>query len=111
MPGSTSTPRSGRATTGHCIRSPVPDSSQAQCAKTQPTVRLDTYQPRGRARTLEPRDEKAQVESMPFVNIRILKGHPQQRKDEIARLVTEAISEVAELPKHAIWVVFEDIAA
>jgi 4-oxalocrotonate tautomerase len=48
---------------------------------------------------------------MPFVNIQILKGHSQQRKDEIARRVTEAVSEVAELPKEAIWVVFEDVEA
>jgi 4-oxalocrotonate tautomerase len=48
---------------------------------------------------------------MPFVNIRILKGHSQQRKDEISRRVTAAISEVAELPSEAIWVVFEDVAA
>jgi len=46
---------------------------------------------------------------MPFVNIRILKGHSQQRKDEISRRVTDAISEVAGLPKNAIWVVFEDV--
>ena len=38
---------------------------------------------------------------MPFVNIRILKGHSQERKDEIARRVTETISEVAKLPKEA----------
>jgi len=48
---------------------------------------------------------------MPFVNIRILAGHPQERKDEIARRVTETISEVAQLPKEAVWVVFEDVAA
>ena len=48
---------------------------------------------------------------MPFVNIQILKGHPQARKDEISRRVTEAISEVAQVPKQAIWVVFEDVAA
>ena len=48
---------------------------------------------------------------MPFVSIRILSGHSQQRKDEISRRVTEAISEVAELPKEAVWVVFEEIAA
>ncbi len=47
---------------------------------------------------------------MPFVNIQILKGHSQTRKDEISRRVTDAISEVAELPKDAIWVVFEDVA-
>jgi 4-oxalocrotonate tautomerase len=48
---------------------------------------------------------------MPFVNIRILAGHPQERKDEISRRVTAAISEVAHLPKEAVWVVFEDVAA
>jgi 4-oxalocrotonate tautomerase len=48
---------------------------------------------------------------MPFVNIRILKGHSQQRKDEISRRVTEAVSEVAKLPKEAIWVVFEDVTS
>jgi 4-oxalocrotonate tautomerase len=48
---------------------------------------------------------------MPFVNIRILAGHPQERKDEISRRVTAAISEVAQLPKEVIWVVFEDVAA
>ncbi|WP_413989528.1 tautomerase family protein [Labrys okinawensis] len=48
---------------------------------------------------------------MPFVNIQILKGHPQKRKDEIARRVTDAISEETGLPKEAIWVVFEDVAA
>ncbi|HVZ01115.1 MAG TPA: 4-oxalocrotonate tautomerase family protein [Dongiaceae bacterium] len=48
---------------------------------------------------------------MPFVNIRILKGHSKQRKDEISRRVTETIAEVAQLPKEAVWVVFEDVEA
>ena len=48
---------------------------------------------------------------MPFVNIRILEGHPQERKDEISRRVTAAISEVAQVPKEAVWVVFEDVSA
>ena len=48
---------------------------------------------------------------MPFVSIRILNGHSQQRKDEISTRVTNAISEVAELPKEAIWVVFEEVTA
>jgi 4-oxalocrotonate tautomerase len=48
---------------------------------------------------------------MPFVSIRILNGHSQERKDEISKRVTNAISEVAELPKEAIWVVFEEITA
>ena len=48
---------------------------------------------------------------MPFVNIRILKGHSQQRKDEMSRRITAAISEIAALPNEAIWVVFEDVTA
>jgi 4-oxalocrotonate tautomerase len=47
---------------------------------------------------------------MPFVNIQILKGHSQERKDEIARRVTATISEVAQLQPEAIWVVFEDVS-
>ena len=46
---------------------------------------------------------------MPFVNIQILKGHPKERKDEIARRVTAAISELAQLKPEDIWVVFEDV--
>jgi 4-oxalocrotonate tautomerase len=58
------------------------------------------------------RGYKTQEEApMPFVNIRILEGHSQARKDEITRRVTDAISEVAELPKEMIWVVFEDVKA
>ena len=48
---------------------------------------------------------------MPFVTIRILKGHPQERKNEMSQRVTAAISELAKLPKEAIWVVFEDVEA
>jgi 4-oxalocrotonate tautomerase len=48
--------------------------------------------------------------TMPFVSIRILEGHSQERKDAISRKVTEAICEETKLPKEAVWVVFEDIA-
>jgi 4-oxalocrotonate tautomerase len=47
---------------------------------------------------------------MPFVNIRILAGHSQERKDEIAKRVSAAISEVAQVPRDVIWVVFEDVS-
>ncbi|MBI1958724.1 MAG: 4-oxalocrotonate tautomerase family protein [Candidatus Rokubacteria bacterium] len=46
---------------------------------------------------------------MPFVNIRIYAGHGKERKDEIARRVTDAISEVAQVPREAIWVIIEEI--
>ncbi|MEA2779445.1 MAG: 4-oxalocrotonate tautomerase [Rhodospirillaceae bacterium] len=48
---------------------------------------------------------------MPFVNIQILEGHPQERKDEIARRVVDAVSELTELPRDAVWVVFEHVSA
>ena len=46
---------------------------------------------------------------MPFVNIRIYEGWGKERKDEIARRVTGAITEVTGLPKEAVWVVIEEV--
>ena len=46
---------------------------------------------------------------MPFVNITILAGHSQARKDEIAKRVSAAISEIAEVPQDVVWVVFNDV--
>jgi 4-oxalocrotonate tautomerase len=48
---------------------------------------------------------------MPFVNNRLIEGRSKQRKDEISKRVTDATSEVLQLPKDDIWVVFEDISA
>jgi len=48
---------------------------------------------------------------MPFVNIRFVEGRSQQQKDEISKRVTDAISEVLQLPKDDIWVVFDDVPA
>jgi 4-oxalocrotonate tautomerase len=48
---------------------------------------------------------------MPFVNIRLVGGRSQEQKDEISKRVVDAISDVLELPKDDIWVVFEDVPA
>jgi 4-oxalocrotonate tautomerase len=48
---------------------------------------------------------------MPFVNIRLVGGRSQEQKDEISKRVVDGISDVLELPKDDIWVVFEDVAA
>ena len=48
---------------------------------------------------------------MPFVNIRLVGGRSQEQKDEISKRVVDAISDVLELPKDDIWVVFEDVSA
>jgi len=47
---------------------------------------------------------------MPFVNIRILEGHSQERKDEMSRRIASAISDVTGLPKDVIWIVFDDVS-
>ncbi len=46
---------------------------------------------------------------MPFVNIQILKGRTTEQRDEIARRVTDAITDVTRLPPDAVWVVFEEV--
>jgi len=46
---------------------------------------------------------------MPFVNIRIYEGWDKPRLDEIAKRVTDAISDVTKLPKEAVWVVVEEV--
>jgi 4-oxalocrotonate tautomerase len=46
---------------------------------------------------------------MPFVNIRIYEGWGKDRLDEIARRVTDAITDVTKLPREAVWVVVEPV--
>lgn len=46
---------------------------------------------------------------MPFVNIKIYEGFGNQRKNEIASRVTDAICDVTKLPREAVWVIIEDI--
>ncbi len=46
---------------------------------------------------------------MPFVNIRIYEGWGKERKDEIAKRVTGAITDVTGLLKEAVWVVIEEV--
>ena len=48
---------------------------------------------------------------MPFVNIRLVGGRSQERKDEISKRVVDGISDVLKLPRNDIWVVFEDVSA
>jgi 4-oxalocrotonate tautomerase len=48
---------------------------------------------------------------MPFVNIRLIAGRSQQQKGEISKRVTDAISDVLQLPNDDTWVVFEDVPA
>jgi 4-oxalocrotonate tautomerase len=49
--------------------------------------------------------------TMPFVSIRLIEGRSHERKDEISKRVADAISDVLQLPKEDVWIVFEDIRA
>ena len=46
---------------------------------------------------------------MPFVTIRLYEGHSKERRDEIARRVTDTICDVTRLPRQAVWVVIEEV--
>jgi 4-oxalocrotonate tautomerase len=52
---------------------------------------------------------------MPFVNIRIVDGvlgdGAAEKKADISRRVTEALSSAAGIPEDYVWVVFEDVPA
>ncbi len=48
---------------------------------------------------------------MPFVNVRLITGPDQAKKDEMARKIADAIHTTAGVPKEAVWVVFEEVAA
>jgi 4-oxalocrotonate tautomerase len=52
---------------------------------------------------------------MPFINIRLVKeviaNDPEGKKAEIARKVTDAITEATGLAEDDVWVVFEEVAA
>lgn len=47
---------------------------------------------------------------MPFVSIRMVEGRTEDQKNEIARRVAAAVSEVTGLPKTDVWITFEDIS-
>ncbi|MFZ5783791.1 MAG: tautomerase family protein [Pseudomonadota bacterium] len=48
---------------------------------------------------------------MPLVNIRLVGGRSQGQKDEISKRVVDGISDVLQLPRQDIRVVFEDVSA
>jgi 4-oxalocrotonate tautomerase len=48
---------------------------------------------------------------MPLITVRMVEGHSKERKDEMARRITAAISEVGAVPADIVWVTFEDVPA
>jgi phenylpyruvate tautomerase PptA (4-oxalocrotonate tautomerase family) len=36
-------------------------------------------------------------------------GHGKERKDELARRITDSITDVCKVPREAVWVVFGDV--
>lgn len=48
---------------------------------------------------------------MPLITVRMVEGHSKERKAEMARRITAAISEVGAVPADIVWVTFEDVPA
>jgi len=48
---------------------------------------------------------------MPFVSVRILKGHSREKLDLLSRGVTDAVSGATAIPKENIWIVIEEVDA
>lgn len=46
---------------------------------------------------------------MPFITIRIFKGHSKEKKANLAQKITEIVRAETGIPKEQIWIVFEDI--
>ncbi len=46
---------------------------------------------------------------MPFVHVHWLEGRDDQQKAELARRITEAVSEVGGAPPESVWVRIEDM--
>jgi len=48
---------------------------------------------------------------MPMITVKWVEGHNQDRRDRIAKGITDVVHESTGLPKSGIWVVFEDVKA
>jgi len=46
---------------------------------------------------------------MPFISVRLYSGHGKKRKDELARRMTKAVSEVCKVPPQSVWIAFEEV--
>jgi 4-oxalocrotonate tautomerase len=66
-------------------------------------------------RIVPPASRRHREETMPFVNIRLVKeviaSDPQTKKGEITKGVVEAIVRATGLTSEDVWVVFEEVAA
>lgn len=47
---------------------------------------------------------------MPFVHVHLLEGRDQAVKDELARRITEVVTEVTEVPPEEVWVRLDEMA-
>jgi len=46
---------------------------------------------------------------MPYVNIKMYKGRSKEVKKELAKRVTEVVSQTLHVPEDVVWVVIEDV--
>jgi len=46
---------------------------------------------------------------MPVVTVEWLEGRSHQQKRDLAKAVTQAFVEIAQVPKEQVWIVFRDV--
>jgi 4-oxalocrotonate tautomerase len=46
---------------------------------------------------------------MPVVTVEWLEGRSQLQKDQLAQAITQALVDVAQVPKDQVWIVFRDV--
>jgi 4-oxalocrotonate tautomerase len=46
---------------------------------------------------------------MPFIEIHHLEGRTEEQRERLAKAITEAVSEIFNVPKEAIWIEFSEM--
>jgi len=49
------------------------------------------------------------VLKMPFIEIHHLEGRTQEQREQLAKVITEAVSEIFKVEKEAVWIKFSEM--
>lgn len=46
---------------------------------------------------------------MPYINITLFTGQPKERKETVAKRITQVIKEELQVPDEKIWITYQDV--
>lgn len=46
---------------------------------------------------------------MPFIEVHHLEGRTEEQRERLAKAITEAVSEIFNVPKEAVWIKFSEM--